>query len=244
MFGRRKRLFSAVCALVLAGCGGDIAKLQADGSLTSARLDSVLALPMGVYVEGRTIIQAPPDSVWVVFSDFNRWQGWNAGFIRAQTAEGDALEWGLHFTQTYAFQPVEVTVQSVILRLIPGREAVWKSTVFGLFTLQAISFHPAGKGRTEVVCRERLAGLLALLFRDRLRAEAQGATQTVLEGLRVFCEARYPVVAHPAAAPVPSSPPSPVPSARTPSPPLPQVPQVPPDTTGKDTTAMQEEPRR
>lgn len=233
MFRRYERLFAAICALVLAGCGEDITRLQADGSLTSARLDSVLALPRGVYVEGRMTIQAPPESVWTVFSAFNRWQDWNAGLIRAQSTEGDALEWGFHFTQTYTIQPVEVTVQSVILRLIPGREAVWKSTAFGLRMLQAVSFRDAEGGGTEVICRERIAGLLALLFRDRLRAEAQRATQTAMEGLRAFCEARYRTVVPPLSAP-PSSTQPVAPIRLQPAP----RPQAPPDTTGKDTTTV------
>ena len=251
MFRRYERIFAAICALVLAGCGEDIARLQADGSLTSARLDSVIALPRGVYVEGRMTIQAPPESVWTVFSAFNRWQDWNAGLIRAQSTEGDALEWGFHFTQTYKIKRVSVTVQSVVLRIIPGREAVWKSAVLGLRMLQAVSFRDAGEGRTEVICRERIAGLLPLLFRDRLRAEAQRTTQTALEGLRAFCEARYPTVAPPVTLSAPPSLTHPVDSISHPaerswpglgggersggsfgrrSPAL-------PDTTGEDTTA-------
>jgi len=183
---------AALCLALAEGCGGDIAGLAADGSLTAARLDSLMALPTGVYVEARTTIQAPPESVWTVFSDFNRWRAWDPSVLRVQTTEGDALEWGLHFTQTYATRPVEVTARNVVVRLVPGREVVWKGAVVGLHILHATTFQRTEDGQTEVVSRERMAGPLAHLFRDRLRAEAQRAAQRALQGLRAFCEAHRP----------------------------------------------------
>jgi hypothetical protein len=189
---------AALCLALAEGCGGDIAGLAADGGLTAARLDSLMALPAGVYVEARVTIQAPPESVWTVFSDFSRWRAWDPIVLRTQTTEGDALEWGLHFTQTYATRPVEVTVRNVVVRLVPGREVVWKGAVPGLHILHATAFQRTGDGGTEVVRRERMAGPLAHLFRDRLRAEAQRAAQRSLQGLRAFCEARRPSVPPPA----------------------------------------------
>lgn len=227
MSGNRKTLIALAFLLILPGCGGDIERLQADGTLTAARLDSVIAVPRGVYVEGRATIMAPADSVWAVFSDFNRWRDYSSGFVRAQTAEGDALEWGLHFSQTYSVSPLEVAAQSVVVRMVPGREAVWKSTFTGLQMLQAVSLHPSGDRQTEVVCRERLVGLLALLFRDRLRAEAQEVTRTLLDGLRTACESRYPETG-------PSAPPSPAPPAAPPWSSSADLPQIPSDTTARD----------
>lgn len=199
---------AALCLAPVWGCGGDIAGLQADGSLTAARLDSLMALPSGVYTESRTIIQTLPGTVWTVFSDFNRWRDWNPNVLQAQTTEGDALEWGLHFTQTFATKPVEVTTRNVIVRFIPGREVVWKGSAFGLHTLHAVSFHPVGDGQTEVVIRERMAGLLVFLFRERLRAEEQRVAQEALDGLRTFCETLHPIASPPAAFPSPSQTPS------------------------------------
>ncbi|OGG56512.1 MAG: hypothetical protein A3F84_15705 [Candidatus Handelsmanbacteria bacterium RIFCSPLOWO2_12_FULL_64_10] len=196
---------AALCLALAEGCGGDITGLAADGSLTAARLDSLMALPTGVYVEARTTIQAPPESVWTVFSDFNRWRAWDPSVLRTQTTEGDALEWGLHFTQTYATRPVEVTVRNVIVRLVPGREVVWKGAVFGLHILRATAFQRTEDGQTEVVSRERMAGPLAYLFRDRLQAEAQRAAQRALNGLRAFCEAHRPAVPPPAPSQAPDT---------------------------------------
>lgn len=225
MSGKRKTLIALAFLLILPGCEGDIERLQADGTLTTSRLDSVIAIPRGVYVEGRMIIRAPADSVWGLFSDFNRWTDWSSGVVRAQTAEGDALEWGLHFSQAYSVGPVEATVQSVVVRLVPGKEAVWKSRFVGLQILQAVSLHSAGDRQTEVVCRERLVGLLALLFRDRFRAGAQRATQDALEGLRIACESRYHEV----------GPSAPLPTAQALPPPWPTALEAaPPDTTARD----------
>jgi hypothetical protein len=175
-----------------------------------------------VYTEGRTTIQALPGTVWAVFSDFNRWRDWNPNVLRAQTTEGDALEWGLHFTQTFATRPVEVTTRNVIVRFIPGREVVWKGSAFGLHILHAVSFHPVGDGRTEVVSRERIAGPLAFLLGDYLRAEARRVAQEALDGLREFCENPVPKAS-------PLTAPSPLP---TPSPP-----QTSSDTTARGDTA-------
>ncbi|MSS73419.1 MAG: hypothetical protein EXS64_18305 [Candidatus Latescibacteria bacterium] len=200
------QIIAAALGLALAGgCGEDIARVEADGSLTAARLDSLMALPTGVYLEARTTVRAAPESVWTTFSDFNRWRAWDPGVLRTQTTEGDALEWGLHFTQTYAVRSVEVTLRSVVVRFIPGREVVWKGAVFGLNTLHAVSFQGTGDGQTEVLSRERMAGPLVFLFRDRLRAEGQRAAQRSLDGLRAFCEAHYVAPLPPAAPSAPDS---------------------------------------
>lgn len=213
LMARMCQMVAALCLALAEGCGGDIAGLAADGGLTAARLDSLMALPTGVYVEARTTVQAPPESVWTVFSDFTRWRAWDPSVLRTQTTEGDALEWGLHFAQTYATRPVEVTVRNVVVRFVPGREVAWKGTAPGLHILHATALQRVGEGRTEVVRRERMAGPFAYLFRDRLRAEAQGAAQRALDGLRAFCEAR---------------------GLAAPPPTLPQA----PDTTAVDTTAV------
>lgn len=211
---------AALCLALTGGCGEEIARVEADGSLTAARLDSLMALPTGIYVEARTTVRALPESVWTVFSDFNRWRAWDPGVLRTQTTEGDALEWGLHFTQTYATRPVEVTVRNVVVRFVPGREVVWKGAVFGLHILHATAFQRTENGQTEVVSRARMAGPLVYLFRDRLHAGAQRAVQGALHGLRAFCETH-----HPLAFPV-----------------LPQTPDsAAVDTTARDTTAVTSE---
>ena len=200
---------AALCLVVSGGCGGDIDRLEADGSLTGVRLDSLMALPAGVYVEGRTTVRAAPESVWTVFSDFNRWRDWDPVLFRAQTTEGDALEWGLHFTQTYATRPVRVTTRNVVLRLVPGREVVWKGEFWGLRILQAVSFRAAEGGGTEVTIRSRVTGALALLLEERLRAGARRALGQTLGGLRAYCEAHSPAAVSatesppPAFAPIP-----------------------------------------
>lgn len=215
---------AALCLALTGGCGEDIARVEADGSLTAARLDSLMALPTGVYVEARTTVRALPESVWAAFSDFNRWRAWDPSVLRTQTTEGDALEWGLHFTQTYAIRSVEVPLRSVIVRFIPGREVVWKGAVFGLSTLHAIAFQRTRDGQTEVLSRERMAGPLVFLFQDRLRAGAQRAANRALNGLRAFCEAHYPTL------PMASSAPSQTPDTTA------------ADTTARDTTAVTSDP--
>jgi hypothetical protein len=197
------------------GCGGDIAGLQADGNLTAARLDTLMARPRGIYVESRTTVRATPETVWAVLSDLNRWRDWNPGVLQAHTTEGDALEWGLHFTQTYATRPLEVTSRNVVVRIVPGRELVWKGTLPGLHILHAVSLRPAGDGGTEVLGRERMVGLAPLLFKDRLRAAAQRASRAAFEGLRAFCEARPAAPARPAPAPEAPEPAVPDTSAAT-----------------------------
>jgi hypothetical protein len=189
------------CLALGGGCGGDIAGLEADGNLTAARLDSLLARPRGIYVESRTTVRAAPEAVWAVLSDLNRWREWNPAVLRAQTAEGDALEWGIHFTQTYATRPLEVTARSVVVRIVPGREMVWRGTLPGLCILHAVSLRAAADGGTEVLGRERMVGLVPLLFKDRLRAGAQRASQAAFEGLRAFCEALPPPPPPPREAP-------------------------------------------
>lgn len=224
---------AAVCLALAGGCQGDIDRLEADGSLTRARLDSLLALPDGVYVEGRTTVRALPESVWAVLSDFNRWRDWNPVLLRAQTTEGDALEWGLHFTQTYATSPVKVTTRNVVLRLIPAREVAWKGEVWGLRILQAVSFRDTGDGGTEVVIRERMTGPLVYLFEGRLRAEAQRASRLTLEGLRTFCETHHRREVSPTASSPPASPQTPDSTADTTA-----VDTVGTDTTVRDTTFL------
>jgi hypothetical protein len=117
--------------------------------------------PFRFVVETRVLIAAPPEAVWRVLTDLERWSEWNAmvRYEGGRLAVGERL--ALRLTPPsgtgYAFRPT-------VTALDPPRRFAWigrTGGVPGIFDgAHSYTLRPVGAG-TELVDREVYSGLLA-----------------------------------------------------------------------------------
>jgi len=124
------------------------------------------------------VIEAPPERVWDVLTDFDRFREWNP-FIREASGrieKDQRLNITLHPSggRMLKIRPLVVSVE-------PNKELRWIGHlgVPGIFDGQHIfELEPSGSTRTVLVQREQFGGILLPLLSGMLRNEtARGFTE-------------------------------------------------------------------
>jgi hypothetical protein len=109
-------------------------------------------------------VDAPPERVWQVLTDFAAYPQWNPFIVRA---EGDARRGG---RLTLRMQPVggrAVTFRPTVLEATPARRLRWLGhlLVTGIFDGEhSFTIEPLGEGRARLVQQEDFRGLLVPLM--------------------------------------------------------------------------------
>ena len=127
----------------------------------------------------RTIdIDAPPERVWEVLSDAQRWPEWTPTVTRVELLEGDGKGIGSRFR---IHQPKLPAAVFVLTAVEPGRSFTWEN---GNFVARARAHHMveargAGARATLALdCSGLLGGLMVRMYRKLIREyldlEAEG----------------------------------------------------------------------
>jgi hypothetical protein len=112
-------------------------------------------------VETDIEIQASPELVWQILTDFTNWSEWNPFLYRA------AGQVGLDEQVTIYFQgpgKKETSMRCTIFRLEPEREWIWKGHVLAPFLFRiehSFTIEPMEADRVRFIQRETFNGLLA-----------------------------------------------------------------------------------
>lgn len=119
-------------------------------------------------------IDAPPERVWAVLTDFPAYCEWNPFITRAEgrPEPGTRLRVRIHPPggSVMAFRPK-------VLRAEPGRELRWLGSLLfrGLFDGEhAFTIEPIGGARVRLVQRECFAGVLVPLLASTLDKTRRG----------------------------------------------------------------------
>ena len=108
-------------------------------------------------------IEATPDRVWAVLTDFAAYQDWNPFIVEAagQPVSGSRLELHMRLADR---RPT--TIRPEVLEADPGRRLRWLGRVLmpGVFDGEhTFTIQPAGPGRVHLTQHEEFRGLLAPL---------------------------------------------------------------------------------
>jgi hypothetical protein len=108
-------------------------------------------------------VQAPPDRVWEVLTDFAAYHEWNPFIVQAagQAVPGSRLELHMRLSGRRT-----TTIRPEVLEADPGRRLRWLGRVLvpGLFDGEhRFTIEPAGPGRARLTQQEEFRGLLAPL---------------------------------------------------------------------------------
>ncbi|HJZ75861.1 MAG TPA: SRPBCC family protein [Vicinamibacterales bacterium] len=123
-------------------------------------------------------IDAPPDTVWAVMSDVERWHEWTASITSVTRLDQGSLVVG---SRAHVRQPRLRPADFVVTELVPSREFTWvtRSPGIGATARHAVAPIASGTRATLSVRFEgMLAGLVAFVYRtltnDYLALEAAG----------------------------------------------------------------------
>ena len=129
-------------------------------------------------------VDAPPERVWQVLTDFAAYPQWNPFIVRA---EGDARRGG---RLTLRMQPVggrAITFRPTVLEATPGRRLRWLGhlLVNGIFDGEhSFTIEPLGEGRARLVQQEDFRGLLVPLMARSLDRRTLPAFEQLNQALK------------------------------------------------------------
>jgi len=135
-------------------------------------------------------IDAPPERVWSILSDFDKFPDWNP-FIRAisgRTEKGQKLNVTLHPSGGRSLR-----ISPTVLTAEPGRELRWIGHLGfpGLFDGEHIfELKPSGSGKTTFVQRELYGGVLLPFVTGMLRGETSRGFSEMNMALKQRAEAK------------------------------------------------------
>lgn len=126
-------------------------------------------------------IAAPPEPVWEVLTDFERWPSWNPD-VKSMSTHGD-LAPGAQFR----WKAGPGTITSTIRELEPPRRVSWTGRTLGIRAIHVWLLEPRS-GSTFVRTEESYDGLVARLFRRSLRKTLDRALESGLRHLKAEVE--------------------------------------------------------
>ena len=133
-------------------------------------------------------VDAPPERVWQVLTDFAAYPQWNPFIVRA---EGDARRGG---RLTLRMQPVggrAITFRPTVLEATPGRRLRWLGhlLVNGIYDGEhSFTIEPLGEGRARLVQQEDFRGLLVPLMARSLDKPTLASFQRMNQALKTRVE--------------------------------------------------------
>lgn len=139
-----------------------------------------------MYLERSIDIAAPPDLVWEVMSDVERWHEWTASIQSVERLDSGPFGLG---SRALVRQPRLRPATFEVMEFNPGRNFVWTTRSGGL---EAVADHrvEAIPGGTRASLSLRFSGLPLMLFGWWVRRITERYFTMEAEGLKRRSEAR------------------------------------------------------
>jgi hypothetical protein len=113
-------------------------------------------------IREKIFIDAPPEVVWRVFAQLEKWDDWNPACRQCCILEGAEMSAGTCFSFVIRPFVFPLKVSPRIVSCQPLQEAVWEGGRFGLHATHRWRFRPSGTG-TELLSVENFRGPLVWL---------------------------------------------------------------------------------
>jgi uncharacterized protein YndB with AHSA1/START domain len=133
--------------------------------------------------EGERRIDAPPDTVFAVLADLERWPSWNPG-VRSVTVEGPVAP-----GTVFRWRAGATSLTSTLQVVDPPHEITWTGTTMGIRAVHTFRLEGAG-GRTLARSEESWDGVLPRLLKGYSRRTLATGITKVLAALQVEAERR------------------------------------------------------
>lgn len=131
-------------------------------------------------------INAPPERVWAVMADVERWHEWTASIREAQLLDGAPLAEG---TRVRIRQPRLPATVWRVSSFQPDRGFAWESSGPGTSTIANHRIEANGTGSSRVALSIRIEGILAGLVGVLMGGMIRRYVNMEAEGLKQRAEA-------------------------------------------------------
>jgi carbon monoxide dehydrogenase subunit G len=129
-------------------------------------------------------IAAPPEAVWKVLIDVERWPEWTASTTKVERVEKSAFGLG---SQARIEQPKLAKTVWTVVRFEPATRFDWESRTTGSHTIAGHIIEPSGTG-SKVTLTVHVSGWAAKLLQGFLKPLTERYMATEAEGLKKVCE--------------------------------------------------------
>jgi uncharacterized protein YndB with AHSA1/START domain len=137
--------------------------------------------------EERTIqIGAPPDKVWAVMVDIERWPEWTVSIRSAKLMTAAGLGFGSEARLGVKGSPSKSVWR--VTEFTPARSFTWESSSLGVRSVATHVVEPDGDG-TKVTLRVEIDGLLVTILSPMFRSVSKNNLEMEAEGLKHRAEA-------------------------------------------------------
>jgi len=130
-------------------------------------------------------IAAPPQRVWDVLIDVERWAEWTKSIDRIERLDAGAFGIG---SRVRIHQPRIPVAIWTVTEFEPGRSFTWESRAFGMISVAAHMLEPRGEGVSAMLSFVQ-TGWLAWLVQSGAEAIATDYLALESRGLKRRCEA-------------------------------------------------------
>lgn len=136
-------------------------------------------------IEDSIDIDAPPEAVWSVTADLERWPEWTPTVNAVTRLDGGRLAVG---SAARLQQPGLPEAEWVVTEVSAGRRFTWQTRVRGIGMVATHLIEPRGAA-TRNVLRIELSGLVAFTLWPLIRSRLREALRQENAGLKRRCEA-------------------------------------------------------
>ena len=141
-------------------------------------------------IEQTIDIAAPPEQVWSVMSDVERWPQWTASVKSVERLDAGPFAVG---SRARVRQPRLPTAVWTVTALEPGRSFTWRNASPGVTSVAVHTVEAAGGDRSRVTLGVDWSGPLAPLLRLIYGGLSRRYVAMEAHGLKQRCEASLPV---------------------------------------------------
>lgn len=135
------------------------------------------------YVNVEVLINAPPEVVWEVLTNFQDWPSWNPEVKKVRgdmtVAKGSVFKW----------VGGGAKIRSTIEEVDRPNHIIWSGRVMSIKAVHVWRLTPRGS-RTLVRTEESWNGLLAKMFKKMLQRQLEESTSSGLKSLKSEAERR------------------------------------------------------
>ena len=135
-------------------------------------------------LQNTILIKAPPDVVWAIVEDVERWPEWTPTMESVERLDDGEFDVG---SSTYIKQPGLPRAQWVVTAMDRRRHFTWECRVLGMRMRATHQLSPRDSG-TENTLRIEITGVVAILVWPLLFFTVKRALQQENDGLKVRSE--------------------------------------------------------
>ena len=139
-----------------------------------------------MHIEVSVDIAAPPERVWSIMADIERWPEWTRSIKHVDKISEGPLAKG---SRARIVQPKAPVAVWTVTNIEPGRSFEWKTSSPAISSVAGHRIEPAGEG-SRVMLTVDHSGLLTLFMGWWLRRLSQRYVETEAQGLKARAESK------------------------------------------------------